>query len=72
MALSDIHQLYEANDQIALITAISMTEVSGKKMDLYAGLAKEKDVREFFEERASRMKRKTLDLRKHLDRMRGE
>jgi len=69
--LSDIHSLYKANDEITLISTISQNEVISKKLDLYAGLAKEKDIREFFQEKAIRLKKKTDDMRKHLDRLGG-
>lgn len=71
MAQSNIHQLYKANDEISLISTISHTEVIAKKMELYVGLAKEPDVREFFQQRAILMKKKADDMRKHLDRIGG-
>lgn len=68
----DMHTLFKANDQIIILTAISQTEVTAKKMDLYSGLAKENDVRDFFKKRSIIMRKKADDLRKHLDRLGGK
>jgi len=68
---SNIHELYKANDEIILISTISITDVIAKKMELYAGLAKEPDMRKFFQQRAVLMKKKVDDMRKHLDRLGG-
>lgn len=71
MATLDQHTLFVANDQIVIMNALSTTEVIGKKMDLYSGLAIENDVRDFFKKRSILMKRVADDLRKHLDRLGG-
>lgn len=67
----DDHTRFQANDELALLNAISMTELTAKKADLYKGLAKENEVRKFFERRAIMMKKVNDDLRKHLDRLGG-
>ncbi|MBI2914463.1 MAG: hypothetical protein HYY08_00905 [Firmicutes bacterium] len=67
----DEHIRFLANDEIVLINAISQTELTAKKADLYAGLAKDNNVRKFFEARAMLMKKVSDDLRKHLDRIGG-
>jgi hypothetical protein len=38
---------FQTNDEILLLTAISMTEITAKKADLYKGLAKENEVKNF-------------------------
>ncbi|MBS4021995.1 MAG: hypothetical protein KGZ79_06200 [Dethiobacter sp.] len=67
----DNNILFEANDQIALITAITMTDVTTKKLKLYAGLAKDQEVRDFFVSRAEMIKKVNSSLRKELDRVGG-
>ena len=67
----DQHTLFEANDQMALINAITMTDVTYKKMKLYAGLAEDTSVRDFFQERAGLMEKVNLRFRKELDRIGG-
>lgn len=67
----DDHTRFQANDELALLNAISMTELTAKKADLYKGLAKENEVRKFFERRAIMMKKVNDDLRKHLDKLGG-
>jgi len=62
---------FQANDELALLNAISMTEVSAKKCQLYAGLASDNEVRNFFQKRAIMMKKTADDLRKQLDRIGG-
>lgn len=63
------HTLFEANDQIALIKAVTMTDVSRKKMKLYAGLAEDQAVRDFFKRRAALMEKVNDQLRKELERV---
>ncbi|MDW7683428.1 MAG: hypothetical protein SCK29_04825 [Bacillota bacterium] len=63
------HTLFESNDQLALIRAVTMTDVSRKKMKLFAGLAEDKVVRNFFEERAMLMEKVNDKLRKQLERV---
>lgn len=67
----DDHTRFQANDELALLNAISMTEVTAKKAELYTGLAQNNGVRKFFENRAILMKKVSDDLRKHLDRIGG-
>lgn len=67
----DDHTRFQANDELALLNAISMTEVTAKKTELYTGLAQNNEVRKFFENRAILMKKVNDDLRKHLDRIGG-
>ena len=62
---------FQANDELILLYAISMTETTAKKLDLYKGLARENDVKKFFERRAIMLKKASDDLRKHLDRIGG-
>lgn len=62
---------FQANDEIALINAISMTEVTSKKCQLYAGLASDNGVRDYFQKRAIASKKIVDDLRKELDRIGG-
>lgn len=65
----DDYTRYRANDELALLNAISLTEVTGKKCELYKGLAKNNEVKKFFERRANLMKKVTEDLRKSLDKL---
>jgi len=65
------HVRFQANDELAILNAISMTEITAKKLDLYKGMAKNNEVKKFFETRAIMMKKTTDDLRKHLDRIGG-
>lgn len=67
----DDHTRFQANDELILMNAISQTEMTAKKAALYQGLAKENEVRKFFEHRSMMMKKVTDDLRKHLDRLGG-
>ncbi len=67
----DNNLLFKANDQISLITAITMTNVTAKKMKLYAGLAKDEEVRDFFANRAEIIGKVNISLRKELDRIGG-
>ncbi len=67
----DDHIRFQANDELSLLNAISMTELAAKKADLYKGLAKENEIKKFFEHRAILMKKVNDDLRKHLDRLGG-
>jgi len=67
----DNHIRFLANDEIALLTAISQTELTAKKTELYSGLAKDNEVRKFFQQRTNLMKKVANDLRKHLDRLGG-
>ncbi|MCW3489509.1 hypothetical protein [Dethiobacter alkaliphilus] len=62
---------FKATDELALINAISMTEVGAKKCQLYAGLSSDNEVRDFFQKRSMFMKRVVDDLRKELDRIGG-
>jgi len=67
----DDHIRFQANDELALLNAISQTELTAKKADLYKGLAQDNEVRKSFEQRAIMMKKVTDDIRKHLDRIGG-
>lgn len=67
----DQHTMFEANDQMALINAITMTDVTYKKMKLYAGLAEDTSVRDFFQERADLMEKVNVRFRKELERVGG-
>jgi hypothetical protein len=67
----DDHTRFQANDEIILINAISMTEVTAKKAELYQGLSKEDQVKKFFQNRAEILKKVNNDLRKALDKLRG-
>ncbi len=67
----DDHTRFQANDELALLNAISNTEVAAKKADLFAGLAKEDLVRKFFQNRAKTLKGVNDNLRKHLDELGG-
>lgn len=61
----DDHTRFQANDELILLNAISMTEITAKKAELFKGLSKENNVRKFFEQRAIMMKKIADDLRKH-------
>mgnify|MGYP001265004087 CR=1 FL=1 len=65
----DDYTRFKANDEIALLTAISMTEVTTKKAELYQGLATNAEVKNFFERRAALMRKVNDGIRKHLDKM---
>ncbi|MHB1043124.1 MAG: hypothetical protein ACYC0Q_09855 [Eubacteriales bacterium] len=67
----DDHTRIQANDELILLNSISMTEVTVKKAELFAGLAKEDEVRIFFQNRAKILKGVSDDLRKHLDKLGG-
>ncbi|KJS16714.1 MAG: hypothetical protein VR69_08120 [Peptococcaceae bacterium BRH_c4b] len=67
----DDHTRFQANDELALLNAISTTEVAAKKADLFSGLAKEDMVRKFFQNRAETLKGVNDNLRKHLDKLGG-
>ena len=62
---------FKANDELAILNAISMSEVTAKKCELYVGLAEDNDVRLFFQKRGSFLKKIADDLRKQLDRIGG-
>jgi len=65
----DDYTRFQANDEIALLHAISMTEVTAKKAELYQGLAKNPEVKKFFERRAFLMRKVNDHIRKHLDKI---
>lgn len=67
----DEHLRFQANDELLLINAIAQTELTAKKAALYAGLAQDNGVREFFQTRAMIMKKVADDLRKQLDKVGG-
>ncbi|MEW6182109.1 MAG: hypothetical protein AB1500_02870 [Bacillota bacterium] len=67
----DDHTRMQANDEVALLSAIAQTELTAKKAELYQGLAQEEEVRKFFQVRAAMMKKVTNDLRKMLDKIGG-
>ncbi len=67
----DDHLRFQANDELVLLNAISQTELTAKKADLYKGIAHDNEVKKFFERRAIIMKKVTDDLRKQLDRIGG-
>lgn len=67
----DDHIRFQANDELILLNAISMTEVTAKKAELYKGLSKDEEAKKFFEKRANLMKKVSEDLRNHLDRLGG-
>ena len=67
--LLDAYTRFQANDEIILLTAISITELTGKKLKLYSGLAESNEVKNFFNKRASVMQKVCDDLRKNLDRI---
>lgn len=67
--LLDAYTRFQANDEIILLTAISITELTSKKLKLYSGLAETNEVKSFFMKRANVMQKVCDDLRKNLDRI---
>lgn len=65
----DNHKLFEANDELALIQAITLTDVSAKKMGLYAGLAETPEIKDFFASRQKMLKKINISLRQELTRI---
>lgn len=71
MNLLDDHQRFKATDELALLNAISLSEVVSKKCALYAGLAENNEVKEFFAKRSELLESVVKELRKELDRVGG-